>query len=157
MDDDGTQGFAAGEAALQNLTDNWEAIERKALRAVTAVIVPRLKEAAPIRVSTQQGGNSLPNGAFRTKCRGKIHLGKGGDDPSTATADFGDITWIANIVDKGHRAPHSRLLIRKGKPITGKPTPAHPFVRSVQDSTASAAQQAYEDAINQGSKDALNG
>lgn len=159
MDDDGLKGFEQGEAGLQNLIDNWEQIERRALKAVTAVLVPRLREAAPARVSTRQGGNSLPNGALKTACRGVVHVGKSGDDPSTARADFGKYTWIAHIVDRGHDAPYERALKRANatsRAITHRPTPPHPFVRAVQDSTAAAAQTAFSEAMTKGMTEALN-
>lgn len=139
---------------LQALASQFGAIQKKALRAVANAIKPRLAEAAPVRVSPQQGGNSLPEGALRDAVRGTVRMGDGSEPPS-AIVDFGKLSYIAHIVDVGHRAPHARALSRAGYKPTGKPTPAHPFVRSVQDSSASLAQETFEAAMTAGITEAL--
>lgn len=143
-------------ADLEALAAQFRNIERQALRAVANAIKPRLAEAAPVRVSPQQGGNSLPEGALNAAVRGTVNMGDG-NKPPTASVDFGKLSYIAHMVDVGHRAPHARALTRAGHVITGKPTPAHPFVRSVQDSSQELAQTTFEEAMTAGIEAALEG
>lgn len=143
-------------ADLEALASQFKNIERKALRAVANAIKPRLAEAAPVRVSPQQGGNSLPEGALKAAVRGTVNMGDG-SKPPTAIVDFGNLSYIAHMVDVGHRAPHARALTRAGHAITGKPTPAHPFVRSVQDSSQQLAQETFQTAMQAGIEEALAG
>ena len=141
---------------LEALASQFGAIERKALRAVANVIKPRLAEAAPVRVSEEQSGTSLPQGALRDAVQGHVNMGDG-TNPPTATIDFGKLSHIAHMVDAGHRAPHAKAFTRAGHAVTGRPTPAHPFVRSVQDSSAELAQQTFETAMTEGITAALEG
>lgn len=134
-------------ANLESLASQFKDIERKALRKVASEIKPRLAQATPTgRVGPHQGGNSLPLGTLKGNVRGRV-VSATADSPAAAIVDFGKYTWIANIVDRGHRAPHARALSRAGHKVSGKPTPAHPFVRAVQDSSQAQAQETYTAAM----------
>ena len=147
-----------GLANMEALAARFKDIERTALRAVVDVIKPRLAGAAPIKVSAEQGGSSLPEGTLKASVRGRVHIATGDDDPSTAVVDFGKYSHVAGWVDVGHRPPHARALSRAGHTVsTTKNTPAHPFVRAVEDSSQAAAQQAYETAMTAEIKGVLNG
>ena len=141
--------WSEGIANLESLAAQFAEIERKALRAVADVIRPRLAQAAPVRVNAKQGGNSLPEDALKAAVRGHIHKGTSVDDPTQVIVDFGKLSHI--------RAPHARALSRAGLKVTGKPTAAHPFVRSVQDSSAAAAQTAYEETMQMEIEKVLQG
>lgn len=157
---DGTDGFDDGLAGLRNLIDSFDEIQRTALNAVADVVKPRLATAAPERVSVKQGGNSLPPGALKAAVRSRVNVGKQGtakSDQATVQIDFGKLTHIADFVDRGHKPPNSRLAGSLGREVASKPTPAHPFIRSVEDSSRETAQQAYRDAMTEGITKALEG
>lgn len=141
---------------LENLASQFGAIERKALRAVANAIKPILQAKTPVRGLAEGAMGPLPEGALRNAVRGHVDMGDG-TKPPAAVVDFGPLSYVAHMVDVGHRAPHARTLARAGRSITGKPTPAHPFVRSVQDSSASLAQSTFEDAMTEGITNALEG
>ena len=79
------------------------------------------------------------------------------DAPASAIVDWAKLSYIAPIVNIGHKQPPTRALARANRPITGKPTPAHPFVRAVQNGTAAAAQTADEESMNEQITKALQG
>jgi hypothetical protein len=108
-------------------------IERKALRAVTQVIQPALAEATPVLVEGLKG-TSLKPGELKKAVRGRIKLGKGGA-PSSATVDFGNLSYIAHFVDGGHVNPTAKHGLNH--------TPAHPFVRTTEEATRDKALEAY--------------
>lgn len=135
-------------ANLEALAAQLKNIERKALRAAAAVVKERLIEATPVRVSEEQGGNALAPGALKAAVRMRVNVGDGTpENPSTTTVDFGKLSYVANFVDRGHRPPHARSLSRAGLTSSGKNTPAHPFVRAVEDSSAQTAQDAYTETL----------
>lgn len=150
-----TNNWDAQVGNLQALASQFGTIERNALRAVANAIKPRLAEATPVRGIALGGYGPLPEGALKSAVQGHVNMGDG-TTPPTASVDFGKLSYIAHMVDVGHRAPHARALSRAGHTPTGKPTPAHPFVRSVQDSSAALAQQTFEDAMTKGINEALN-
>lgn len=156
MADDGTDAWEHNEAGLQNLIDNYDTIQRNALQAAADAVAPRLIDAAPRRVDEKRGGNSLPEYALKGAVRARVALDKI-TGKLQAVIDFGKLTWLAHIVDIGHNPPHSVLAIKLGHEITGKPTPAHPFVRAVQDSQQKTAQAAYTAAMTEGMTRALKG
>ena len=149
--------WEANLAALENTINSIEKIQRKALKAAAEAVAPRLAEAAPLRVSAKQGGNSLPEGALKESVRPHVVRDKD-TGQLQAVVDFGKNTWIAHIVDIGHNPPHSVIGLKLGQDVdSSKTTPAHPFIREVQDSERSNAQKAYEEAITAGMNEALQG
>ena len=142
--------------ALEALAQSFGTIQQQALRAVVGAIKPRVIEATPVQVSGEQGGDTLQPGQLKASVRGRV-LKQTAENSAKAVVDWGKQSWIANIVDRGHRAPHARTLQRAGRTTTGKPTPAHPFVRAVQDGTAAAAQTAYEESMTEQMTKALQG
>ena len=145
----------ANLAGLQNVIDDYEALQRKALKAAAEAVAPRLIDAAPVRVSEKQGGNSLPEYALKGSVRAKVEKGK--DGKLLAVVDFGKCTHIAYFVDRGHQPPHAKLAKRLNRRASGQNTPAHPFIRSVQDSSRALAQTTYEESLTNSIKAALGG
>jgi HK97 gp10 family phage protein len=133
-------GFKELEQKLLSLEsgEQADAIERRALRAVGAVIKPALEAATPVRGNVY---GPLPKGALKTSVRARTRLGKNGE-PSVEIVDFGNLSFIAHVVDVGHVNANAK----KGR----KHTPAHPFIRSVEDATHEAAADAYLETLEAG-------
>lgn len=115
--------------------------ERKALRAVAALIQPALKAATP-EETTVPGTTSLPRGALRAAVQSRIHIGTNGE-ASTLAVGFGKLGHVARFVDEGHANPTAHRAKAK------RNTPAHPFVREVQETTANTAVDTYVSSMQQ--------
>jgi hypothetical protein len=108
-------------------------IQRAALNAAGTVIMEGLESVTPVRVSPVYG-KSLPEGALKEAIRKRVVLPKDGSAPEV-NVDFGKLSYIANIVDIGHVNANAK---------TGRShTPAHPFIRSAEESTRADAAEAY--------------
>lgn len=144
---------------LDVLVTTLKDIERHALKSAVQVVKTRLIQATPERVSAKQGGDSLEPGALKAAIRAGVHVGDGSsEDPSTTIVDFGRLSHIADFVDRGHQPPHSRAFKRAGIAVDEeKNTPAHPFVRNVEDTTREAAANAYAETIESEIGKVLNG
>lgn len=134
-------GFKELQQKLLSLEsgEQIDAIERRALKAVGNVIAPALVAATPERAKAY--GKSLPKGALKAAVRARTRLGKNGES-SVETVDFGKLSYIAHAVDIGHVNANAK----QGR----KHTPAHPFVRGVEDATHDAATDAYLETLEAG-------
>lgn len=127
-------GFQELSDKLLSLSSGEEAdrIQSDALRNAGNVIKNELIAATPLRKTTAYG-QALPEGALRDAIRLRIKLPKDGEAAS-ATVDFGKLTFIAHIVDVGHVDAMSGGRTH---------TPAHPFIRAVEDASLEASTDAY--------------
>jgi hypothetical protein len=112
-------------------------IERAGLREVNVVVKPALIEATPV-ASKQPSelSTSLPIGKLRESVRPRV-LEPRGDLGRAAVVDFGKYSHVANWVDAGH------VLVkggRKGREIGH--VAARPFIRAVEDSLQTEAEEA---------------
>lgn len=152
-----TEDWDINLATLTNTINNLDSIQRKAMKAAANAVAPRLVEATPLRVSPKQGGNSLKEGELKESVRTHVEKDKE-TGKLCAVVDFGKHTWIAHLVDVGHNAPYSKVGIQLGQQIdSAKSTPAYPFIREVQDSERTTAQEAYEAAMTEGMNESLQG
>jgi HK97 gp10 family phage protein len=124
--------LANGEAA--------DRIQRSALNAAGTVIMEGLELVTPVRTSPVYG-NALPEGALKEALRKRVIIPKDGEAPEV-DVDFGNLSWIAHIVDIGHVNANAK---------TGrKHTPAHPFIRGAEESTRAEATDVYLSTLQAG-------
>jgi hypothetical protein len=97
------------------------------------VIAAELELATPVRVPPVYG-RALPEGALKGGVRKRVVLPKDGSAPEV-DVDFGKLSYIAHAVDIGHVNANAQ---------TGRShTPAHPFIRAVEEATRAEAAEAY--------------
>lgn len=142
-------GFKEIEAALLSLESSEviDQIQRESLRTAGNVIKAALIAATPTRVTTAYG-DDLPPDALKEAVRAVARLGKNGE-ASTETVDFGKLSYIAHMVDIGHVNPTAK------NPNKLKHTPAHPFIREVEDATREEALDAYVSTMQAGINEVL--
>ena len=142
--------------AMENMVDEFDAMQKRALMAAAEAVVPALEAAAPERVDEHQGGKSMPQGALKANVRPFVRKSKE-TGLLQACLDFGrKYSWIAYIVDRGHRAPFAKFNSKFGKAV-GRSTPAKPFIRAVKDSSFEVAQAAYAESMAEQMTAALKG
>lgn len=141
---------------MESMVDDFEAIQKRALMAAAEAVAPLLEAAAPERVDEAQGGKSMPQGALKASVRPFVRKNKD-TGLLQACLDFGrKYSWVAYIVDRGHRAPYAKFKSKLGK-AAGRSTAAHPFIRAVKDSSFETAQAAYAESMAEQMTAALKG
>lgn len=114
-------------------------IERAGLSEVNKVVKPALIEATPIAAKEPtELSKALPIGKLRESVRARV-LEPRGDLGRAAVIDFGKYNHVANWVDAGH------ALVKGGRTGKGKAighVAAKPFVRTVQDTLQTEAEEA---------------
>jgi hypothetical protein len=114
-------------------------IERAGLREVNRVVKPALIDATPVASKEPSPlSNALPIGKLRESVRARV-LEPNGDLGRAAVVDFGKYGHVADWVDAGH------VLVKGGRTGKGRVirhVPAHPFVRTVQDTLQAEAEEA---------------
>jgi HK97 gp10 family phage protein len=123
-------------AALDRLpTELAKAAFAPALKAGGAVLETAIKQGTPIEAGTHISGVSVPPGALRAAVEISVENDAGGRG-GQATVDWGDLSYIAGFVDRGHRnvrGGYSHLdkggrAHGPGREL-GDRVPPHPFAR----------------------------
>lgn len=127
-------------AKLEGMTTkDLPQIERAGLREVNNVVKPALIEAAPIAEKQPSPlSTALPIGKLKGAVRARVLEPRNGLGRA-AVVDFGKYNYVANWVDGGHALVRGG---RKGKGTVIGHVPAHPFIRAVQDTMQSEAEEA---------------
>jgi hypothetical protein len=114
-------------------------IERAGLRSVNEVVKPALIEATPVALQTpSELSTALPVGKLKSSVRARVLEPRNGLGRA-AVVDFGKYGYIANWVDAGH------VLVKGGRKGKGREighVEAKPFIRAVQDSLQTEAEEA---------------
>jgi hypothetical protein len=114
-------------------------IERAGLRSVNEVVKPALIEATSVASKEpSELSTALPIGKLRESVRARVLEPRNGLGRA-AVVDFGKYGHVADWVDAGH------VLVKGGRKGKGREighVEAKPFVRAVQDSMQTEAEEA---------------
>ena len=163
MDD----GFAELLSKLESLKGDGKAkAERKALRAVGALVQAAIVEAAPVRVQTPSG-TALAPGALKADIRVRVHIAadaNAASDISRVTIGPGkDTAHVAQWVETGHESVHGGYSRDDGNggrrgpgKVDGKRVDAHPFIRPAADAVEQKAIDTYTTVMTDEIKKAMH-
>lgn len=120
-------------------TKDLPEIEKAGLRGVNAVVKPAMLAATPVAEQLPSAlSTALPIRKLNESVRARVLEPRNGLGRA-AVVDFGKVSYVANYVDGGH------ILVKGGRKGKGQAighVQAIPFVRTVQDSTQTEAEEA---------------